>query len=56
MTNLLEAIAQKIILDIQDYRSLGTCNRLRDLHYPERIIFFNPIIEPSELLVVNSVT
>jgi DNA (cytosine-5)-methyltransferase 1 len=54
--NFAAAIAKKFILDIQDYQSLGTCNRLRNLHYPERIIFFNPMMERSEILAVNSVT
>lgn len=41
--NFAEAIAKKIILDIQDYQSIGICNRLRQLRYPEQISLFSPI-------------
>lgn len=33
--NFAETIASIIILDIQDYQSIGICKRLRRLHYPE---------------------
>ncbi|PZO36238.1 MAG: DNA (cytosine-5-)-methyltransferase [Pseudanabaena frigida] len=42
--NFAEAIARKIILDIQDYQSIGICRRLRQLRYPEQISLFSPII------------
>ncbi|MBD2188506.1 DNA cytosine methyltransferase [Pseudanabaena mucicola] len=40
--NFAEAIASKIIVDIQDYQSIGICRRLRQLSYPEQIILISP--------------
>ena len=42
--NFAEAIASKIILDIQDYQSIGICKRLRQLKYPEQITLHSPTL------------
>lgn len=42
--NFAEVIASKIILDIQDYQSIGICHRLRQLKYPEQITLFSPTL------------
>ena len=41
--NFAEAIAKKIIVDIQDYQSIGICKRLQQLYYPEQISLSSPI-------------